>query len=390
MMQYRTDKISGNQLSCLGFGCMRFPKDKALTKKLIIRAVEAGMNYFDTAWIYPANEVTLGEILEKNNLRDKIYIATKLPQMLCKTKRSFDSFFNEELKHLRTDYIDYYLLHNLSSFERWQELDTLGIKAWIEDKKKEGKIKEIGFSFHGTQSDFIKIIDAYDWDFTQIQYNYINEHYQAGVEGLQYAASKGKSVIIMEPLMGGRLANVPKAALSLLQKARPGSSAAEWGLNWIWNQPEPSVVLSGMNSTEQLEENIRLAENAKPTMFSAEDAQAVKDAVGIVRKSYKIPCTGCNYCQPCTKGINIPACFAAYNVSYTEGLGTALQQYLNTSGLVQQSGRHYASDCISCGVCEKKCPQHIAIPEEMKKVKRRLEFGGLVKIIPFFVSRIAK
>jgi predicted aldo/keto reductase-like oxidoreductase len=389
-MQYRVDKRSGNKLSCLGFGCMRFPGSKDLTERLIVRAVEGGINYFDTAWAYPGNEETLGEILDKNKLRNKIYIAAKVPQMMCKTRESFSKFFNEELQRLRTGYVDYYLFHNLSSMEQWENLVKLGAREWIEARKAEGKIKEIGFSFHGTQGDFIKLIDSYDWDFAQIQYNYINEHYQAGVEGLRYAASKGKSVIIMEPLMGGKLATVPQSAMNLFRKVKPEASAASWGFNWIWNQNEVTVVLSGMNSMEQLEENLVLADKAQAAMFSEEEEQTVRNVVDMVSGAYKIHCTGCNYCMPCTRGINIPACFAAYNTSFSEGFKAGFQQYRHTTGLLQRSGRHYASDCINCGACEKKCPQHIAIRKQLKKVKGRFEFGGLIKIVPFIVDRLSK
>jgi predicted aldo/keto reductase-like oxidoreductase len=393
-MRYRNTPRFDTDLSVLGFGCMRFPRsgvsvDMTATEKLLTRAFEAGVNYYDTAYMYPGSEEALGKILSDNGLREKVYIATKLPQMGVRDMEHTERLFAEELRRLRTDYIDYYLMHNFSDFSQWERLCGFGIEEWISEKKHSGAIRNIGFSFHGAYHEFARLIDAYSWDIVQIQYNYINEHYQAGADGLKYAASKGLPVVIMEPLMGGRLANVPSAAADIFEKARPGSTPAEWALDWLWNQPEVTVILSGMNAEAQLEENLRLASEAEAGMLSAADGDAILRAAAIVKGSYKVDCTGCNYCMPCPKGINIPALFSAYNTSYAERYFTGLMQYMNSVGGLQQHGSHYASDCIGCGACEKKCPQHIEIRENLKKIKRRFELPGL-KLIPKLASKFVR
>jgi len=259
-MKYRIDKYN-NELSILGFGCMRFPKKFEESEKLILYAIEQGINYFDTAYIYGDSEKTLGRILKKNNIREKIYIATKLPLIITRKKSDFDKYFNMQLKRLDTDYIDYYMMHMITDMDQWQKFCDMGIKQWIKDKKKEGKIRQIGFSFHGSQSEFLKIIDASDWDFCLIQYNYMNENYQAGKVGLRKAYEKGIAVKIMEPLLGGRLANLPKKAKEILKKENKDMSEAQWALKWIWNQKEPVTVLSGMSNMNELKDNIDATKN---------------------------------------------------------------------------------------------------------------------------------
>jgi len=381
-MQYREDKKSGNQLSVLGFGCMRLPAsrgriDKEKSKQLIQRAYDCGINYYDTAYLYFGNEETVGAIFEELGIREKICIATKLPQTMCNSKDDFDSFFTEQKKRLRTGYIDYYLMHNISSFAQWEHLRKLGIEEWIASKKTSGEIHRIGFSYHGSSEEFKAMIDAYDWDFVQIQYNYVNIHYQAGMEGLKYAAAKGLSVIIMEPLLGGKLVNgLPAEVVRIMQEAKPESTPASWGLNWLWNQPEVSVILSGMNEMGQLDENLKLADQAVAGMFGAVEDAVIEKAIEAFNAGYKVRCTGCNYCMPCPKNINIPACFTAYNNSYVIGWKTALMQYMNAVGFIGDNPR-FASDCVKCGKCESHCPQGIAIREELRRVKRRLEIPGI-------------
>lgn len=251
-MQYRIDPKSGNKLSILGFGCMRFPRnldkiDMAKTEKLITAAVDKGINYFDTAYIYGGSEKALGEVLHKNQLRENVYIATKLPLAKCKSYEDFDKLFNEQLRRLRTDYFDYYFMHNLSDTKMWQKLCDMGIEDWIEKKKESRQVRQVGFSFHGAQKEFLALLDLYEWDFCQIQYNYINTDHQAGTAGLKRAAQKGLPVIIMEPLLGGALANsLPKKVQALFEKANHSRSPVEWALRWLWNQPEVTVVLSGI------------------------------------------------------------------------------------------------------------------------------------------------
>ncbi|WP_010262232.1 aldo/keto reductase [Treponema primitia] len=334
-MQYREDKVSGNKLSILGLGCMRFSRNMAETERMILSAIDGGVNYFDTAYIYPNSEETLGTILGKHKKRSSVFIATKLPLIICKGPDDFDKYFNKELERLQTDYIDYYLMHMITDAAQWETFREWGIEQWIAEKKQAGKIRQTGFSFHGIAGEFLKILDAYTWDFCQIQYNYSNENYQAGKTGLKAAAAKGIPVIIMEPLLGGKLATgLPKEAASLFSKTDPSSSAAAWGFRWLWNQPEVTCVLSGMNTTAQMEENIHSAESAR----SLTDAELTvyTEVIALFNRAYKINCTGCNYCVPCPKGINIPGCFAAYNTSFAQNFTIGMQQYLTSTATLSK------------------------------------------------------
>lgn len=377
-MQYRIDKRTGNKISALGFGCMRLPSTRGQidinkTEQLFLKAIEEGINYFDTAYLYMGSEAAIGQIFDKHHLREKVMIATKLPIMMCKKEADFDKYFLTELDRLKTDYIDYYFMHMLTSPEQWQKLCELGVKEWIEAKKASGQIKQIGFSFHGKRDDFIKLVDLYDWDFCQIQYNYININYQAGETGLKYAAQKGLPVFIMEPLLGGRLANdLPSDAVSVMKKADDSLTPAGWALKWLWNQPEVTMLLSGMNEMSQLEENIALASASEAGMWGEREAQIIEQVVGIFNDSYKIPCTGCNYCMPCPQGINIPGCFASYNTSFAMKKSLGMNQYMLNTGAMSQTPA-YASSCIQCGKCEKHCPQNIQIREMLKVVSKRME-----------------
>ena len=381
-MQYREDKRSGNRLSALGFGCMRFPMrlgsiDKQATELLVLEAIEAGVNYFDTAYLYPGSEAVLGEILEHDNLRDLVHIATKLPHGKVQGAEDLDRLFATSLERLRTDRVDYYLIHNIATAEQWERLVALGIEEWIARKKEEGALRQIGFSFHGTLTEFKKVLASYDWDFVQIQYNYVNEHYQAGREGLHLAAEKGLSVVIMEPLLGGRLADrLPKDAAEALRDADPSLGNAGWALRWLYNQPEVTVVLSGMNAHAQLAENCAVASTTLPGSMSDADRAAIKRARELFRASYRVPCTGCNYCLPCSEGISIPALFASYNESFAIDRLTGLMQYVTSVGAPSPTAR-LASDCVKCGECAKKCPQHIDIPAELENVRKRLQPPGL-------------
>jgi len=370
-MQYREDKASGNKLSALGLGCMRFPRDKAETERMILAAIDGGVNFFDTAYIYPNSEKTLGEILAKNGKRKDVYIATKLPLIMCKTAGDFDKFFNEQLQRLKTDYVDYYFLHSISDFAQWETFRKLGIEQWIAEKKRTGQIRQIGFSYHGTCDDFLKILGSYAWEFCMIQYNYYDENYQAGKKGLLAAAEKGVPVIVMEPLLGGRLATgLPKQAIDVFKKADPSRSPADWALRWLWNQSEVTVVLSGMSSTQIMESNLRSMDNFQP--LSSDDLTAYAAVTEIFKKSYKINCTGCNYCLPCPKGINIPACFSAYNSRYAQGFITGMQQYMTSTAAISKNPSSPRL-CNECGKCEKHCPQYLPIRKWIKKVSRQLE-----------------
>ncbi|WKY47635.1 aldo/keto reductase [Eubacteriaceae bacterium ES3] len=377
-MQYRIDPKTGNKISALGFGCMRLPStlgriDIDKTEKLFLKAIDKGINYFDTAYIYPGSEAAIGQIFSKHGIRKEVFIATKLPLIMCRTREDFDKYFDGHLERLKTDYIDYYFMHMLGSPAQWQQLKDLGIEEWIEGKKAAGQIRQVGFSFHGQKNDFITLVDAYDWDFCQIQYNYMNTNYQAGVAGLKYAAQKGLPVFIMEPLLGGRLATgLPKKAETLFKSEDPAATPVSWALRWLWNHREVTMLLSGMNEFSQLDENIALAEKAQADSLTDQELAVIDQVIEAFNASYKIPCTGCNYCMPCPQNIDIPGCFASYNASYAISRSTGIQQYVVNTKAMSKSPAS-ASDCIKCGKCEKHCPQNIPIRDSLDMVKKRME-----------------
>ena len=373
-MKYRPDRY-GNPISHLGYGCMRFTRkgsgiDYEKAEKEVLLAIEKGVNYFDTAYIYPGNEECLGWILEKNHCRNKVNIATKLPQYLLRSATAIDKTFHEELSRLRTDHIDYYLMHMFTDYAEWVRLQNLGIEQWIARQKEEGRIRYIGFSYHGDTEMFLKILDAYDWDFCQIQYNYLDEHTQAGRTGLQAAAKKGIPVIIMEPLRGGKLVNLPEQAKQVLASHGKGYTPAELGLRWLWNQPEVTCVLSGMNSEEMVNENIRIASDAEPGHLTEEDMEIVAQIRQIIRQREKVGCTGCRYCMPCPKGVDIPGNFHYYNLMYMEKKSSARKEFARNMGLRKEPG--FATQCVGCGLCEKHCPQHLPIRQKLKEADRDL------------------
>ena len=372
-MQYRKDPKSGNELSALGFGCMRFPNSAELRERLVTDAVKAGINYFDTAHMYPGNEVILGNIIKKHNLREKVFIADKLPHFKCKSAGDFDKFFDESLARLKTDYIDYYLIHNIGSSDAWYRLEEIGIREWAAAKKQRGAIKEIGFSFHGKSIDFVPLLDAYEWDFCQIQYNYMNENFQAGTAGLAAIHERGMAAIIMEPLLGGKLAQkLPHEAKKVFDQTRPGRTTAAWAFKWLWDKPEVTVVLSGMNAAEQLTENIEIVCDTQAGSLAEDERDVYGKAYEVVSAAYKIPCTGCNYCMPCPSGVNIPACFTAYNMSYVMGYFAGLPLYFNATAMISAASTG-PGKCTKCGACLKKCPQGIEIPDRLAETKRRME-----------------
>jgi len=381
-MNYREDKY-GNPLSVLGYGCMRFPQkmgriDMEETEKQILLAIEQGVNYFDTAYIYPGSEAALGEILAKNGIREKVNIATKLPHYLLKNRQTIDKLFDEELKRLQTDHIDYYLMHMLTDINAWNRLKEMGIEEWITEKKASGQIRQLGFSYHGNTEMFCRIVDAYDWDFCQIQYNYLDEHSQAGRKGLNYAAERGIPVIIMEPLRGGKLVNLlPEMGKKLFAEYPVQRTPAEWAFRWLWDQKEVTVVLSGMNSEEMILENVKTASQTRVGELGADEMALYADVVKIINDSTKVGCTGCGYCQPCPKGVDIPGTFAAYNRYYAEGWFSGLKEHFMTTALRKDSTEAY--NCVDCGKCEKHCPQNIAIRKELKNARKVLE-GPIYRI----------
>ncbi len=391
-MEYRLDKYN-NKISVLGYGCMRFTQkagkiDIKKAEQEVMMAYEAGVNYYDTAYIYPGSEAAIGEIFERNKIRDKVYIATKLPQYMIKSKEGAEKCLNEELRRLKTDYIDYYLMHMLTDVKSWERLVELGILEWLEDKKQKGIIRQIGFSYHGNSDMFCKLIDAYDWDFCQIQYNYLDEHSQAGRTGLNYAASKGIPVIIMEPLRGGRLVNaLPDKAKTLFENYHIKRTPAEWAFRWLWNQKEVMCVLSGMNSKEMVEENIKVASTSKVGEFSEQDEELLKKVVLAINDNMKVGCTGCRYCMPCPKNVDIPGTFSAYNKCYTDNKFVGIKEYVMCTLLRKESTS--ASNCIECGKCEKHCPQGIEIRKELKNARKELE-GPAYKIAKRVVKLFLK
>lgn len=388
-MNYRNNN-GNNDLSILGFGCMRFPKkgnsiDLEETEREIMHAIDCGINYFDTAYIYGKSESILGTVLAKNQCREKVMIATKLPHYLIKKRDDITRYFEEQCKRLQTNYIDYYLMHMLPDVNVWKRLIDLGILEWIDKMKKEGRIKKIGFSYHGNTSAFIELLDAYDWEFCQIQYNYLDEHSQAGRKGLTMAAAKNIPVVIMEPLRGGRLANqLPKKAVKLFKDSDPNKTPAEWALRWLWDQESVSVVLSGMNSMEMLDENIRIASEVKVNELTKADQEVYRKVVEAINEKVKVSCTACGYCMPCPKGVDIPGSFRCYNASYIDGFSKGFREYLLCTTL--RKDRSNASLCVECALCEKHCPQEIAIRKELKKVKKRLE-NPLYKVIKLVIKR---
>ena len=375
-MNYRNDKY-GNPLSILGFGCMRFQRkgskiDMEKAEKQIMDAYRGGVNYYDTAYIYPGSEAALGEILEKNGIRQKVYIATKLPHYLVKTAADLDKIFNEELKRLRTDYVDYYLMHMLTDVNAWERMKSLGILEWIEEKKKSGAIRQVGFSYHGNSQIFCDLVDAWDWDFCQIQYNYMDEHTQAGRRGLYHAYEKGIPVIIMEPLRGGKLANnLCAEAEEIFAGHEPKRTPAQWAFRWLWNQPEVTVVLSGMNTDEMVADNMMTASTVEVGELTAADEAMLQQVVKAINAGMKVGCTACAYCMPCPKGVNIPGTFAAYNRIYSESKFAGMKEYFMSNALRKEPT--LASQCVGCGKCEKHCPQGIAIRQELKNAQKELE-----------------
>lgn len=374
-MQYRYDRYK-EPVSILGYGCMRFTKkgnhfDVEKAERELMEAIDSGVNYLDTAYIYQGSEVLLGEILERNRCRDRINLATKLPQYLIKSEGAIDKYFTEQLSRLRTDRIDYYLMHMLTDIAAWEKLIRLGVKEWIARKKAEGKIRNIGFSFHGNTEMFLKILDAYEWDFCQIQYNYMDEHTQAGRAGLKAAAAKGIPVIIMEPLRGGKLVDLlPEAAKERIAGDPRHRTPARLALEWLWDQQEVTCVLSGMNSLDMVWENIKTASEVRPGEFTEEDFALVEAVKDEIQKTMKVGCTGCGYCMPCPKGIDIPAAFRCYNRMYAEQKSSGRHEYLQVTAF--QKEMSLPEECVKCGRCEENCPQHIEIRERLKEAERVL------------------
>jgi predicted aldo/keto reductase-like oxidoreductase len=384
-MLYRKAPKTGDELSILGFGCMRLAQkdgriDEVRATSQVRHAIDQGLNYIDTAWPYHGGESEpfVGRALA-DGYRERVKLATKLPAWLVQNRADMDRFLNAQLQKLATSHIDYYLVHSLTG-DNWDRVAALGIANFLDQAKADGRIVNAGFSFHGIREDFKRIVDAYPWQFCQIQYNYLDEEQQAGTEGLKYAASKGLAVIVMEPLRGGALAVTPQppAIEAILQEAECKRTPAEWALRWIWNHPEVTVVLSGMNDEAQVEENLKVAGSTHPGSLTAAEASLVGRVGKKYREIMKVGCTGCGYCQPCPSGVDIPGSFEAFNAYHTFGRTqeAGFSYVIRGSGILSgQQG--YASLCSHCEDCLLKCPQSLPIPDLLEQVADLFEREGL-------------
>lgn len=394
-MQTRRNSKNADELSILGFGCMRFPMkgnsiDETRSIAMIRDAIERGINYFDTAYFYHGgkSESLLGAALS-DGYRERVKVATKLPPFMVSKLEGAKKIFETQCTKLRTDYIDYYLLHMLPDKATLDRMIQIGVMDWMEQLKKEGKIRNIGFSFHGSRADFEGLIKAYPWDFCQIQYNYVDENNQATKAGLKLAGSLGIPVIVMEPLRGGKLVNnLPAEVKKEFESFRITRTPAEWALRWIWNHPEVNVILSGMSDEQQLSENISIAQNAKANSLSEEELAIFDRVKAVMLQKTKVPCTGCAYCMPCPSGVDIPGCFAAYNDKYLLETKGGRWNYLQTLGTMAKQPS-YASLCTECGKCERHCPQNIQIRKELKTVKKEME-GVLFRPLVYIARKILR
>jgi predicted aldo/keto reductase-like oxidoreductase len=374
-MLYRKMNKAAPELSILGFGCMRLPLmengqiDEDHATRMLRYAIDHGVNYVDTAYPYHngESEPCVGRALS-GGYREKVYLATKLPSWLITSQEDMDNYLNEQLSRLKTDSIDFYLVHGLTR-AFWENVSKLDVTEFLDDAIADGRICNAGFSFHDNVSFFKEIVDAYDWTFAQIQYNYMDEHYQAGTEGLEYAAKKGLGVVVMEPIRGGLLARDLTGIREIWQKAKIQRPPAEWALRWVWNHPEVTVVLSGMSTMDQVRQNVAVANTALAGSLTKAELSLYSKVKKELEKRSIIPCTGCRYCVPCPHGVNIPECFDMFNRGHIyEDKEEAGQLYTAFLGGFFDGTPHYASVCQECGECEEKCPQSLPIREHLKKV----------------------
>ncbi len=383
-MQYREFGKTGQKVSTLGFGCMRLPVvgdnnaqvDEKATNALVGMALEKGINYFDTAWGYHGgnSEATLGKALDMHKARSTVFVADKMPPWEITCQNDMEKIFIAQCARLRSGYIDFYLLHNINK-THWAKMRELGALDFLHRLQKEGRVGHVGFSFHDELSVFKDIVDSYDWDFCQIQYNYLDEELQAGTDGLDYAAKKGMGVVVMEPLRGGNLARKPPEEIQALwDSAQTKYSPAEWALRWLFDKPEISVVLSGMNEKRQMEENCRIAsEHVTQTMTNAQ-FNLIYRARELFLSRFKTPCTTCAYCMPCPSGVNIPGIFRVFNEYGLFGDKNWCGGMYNANMAATEST---AANCVQCGQCEEACPQKIAIIETLQEAHRELSACGM-------------
>jgi predicted aldo/keto reductase-like oxidoreductase len=383
-MLYRKVMATGDELSILGFGCMRLAQkndriDEERAARQIRYAIDHGVNYIDTAYRYHRGESEpfVGRVLS-GGYRERVKLATKLPAWLVRSRADMDRILDAQLERLATSRIDYYLIHSING-TTWDQVAALGVKEFLDRAQADGRIVNAGFSFHGLGEDFKRIVDAYPWHFCQIQYNYLDELTQPGAEGLRYAASKGLGVIVMEPLRGGALAASPQppAVEALWQEAGLRRTPAEWALRWVWNHPEVSVALSGMNHEAQVEENLKTASNASPGSLADEEVSLIARVARKYREIMKVGCTGCGYCQPCPSGVNIPECFSVFNAFHMFGQKQqAAFLYVVRMGGAVTGLPAYASLCSQCRDCVEKCPQDLDVPTLLEQVVREFEGDG--------------
>ena len=393
-MQYRTVPKNGDRLSVLGFGTMRLhTRGMRIDEKRAIAqihyAISNGVNYVDTAVPYRSEKV-LGKAL-LGGYREKVKVATKLTHSMINKSEDMDKMLDMQLEALQIDHVDYYLLHGLEE-EGWKKLCDFKVLKFLDKAKDEGKIVNTGFSFHGARTTFKQIIDAYDWTMCQIQYNFLDEDLQAGTEGLRYAASKKLAIMAMEPLRGGTLAGkLPKEIARIYEQSGFERSGAEWGLRWVWNHPEVTVALSGMNDESQITENVKTAETALPNSMTANELATVDKVAASYRRLMKVPCTGCAYCMPCPQGVRIPNNFQMYNqyCMFGKKFMTRAMYAAMLMGLMNGKAAD-ASLCKSCGQCAKRCPQHINIPKELKSVKGTLGGWRTKLMIPLIKRMMPK
>ncbi len=376
-MKYRKFGRIDWEGSALGFGVLRLPLidsnpanvDEPESIRMIRYAIDHGVNYLDTGYTYHAerSEVVVGRVLQ-DGYREKVKVATKLPSWLIGSFKDFDRYFNEQLERLQTDKIDFYLLHGLNG-KSWPKVRDLGLLRWAEGMMNDGRFDHLGFSFHDDTDVFKEIIDAYDnWTLGQIQYNYMDVDYQAGRRGLEYAVDKGLAVVVMEPLRGGRLGKKPPEQVAKLWAGAPQKrTPAEWGLLWVWNQPEVSVALSGMSAMEHVVENVAVADRSRPGILTADELELIDQVREAYRNLVPVPCTNCGYCMPCPNGVEIPSIFQMYNEAMMyDDPRMARFRYQGQHGGLKEEQR--ADQCIECMECVEVCPQAIPIPEWLQKV----------------------
>ena len=392
-MEYRTIKKTGDEISILGFGCMRLATrlgriDEVKAEEQLRYAINQGVNYIDTAYPYHMGESEkfLGRVFQDKSLREKVKIATKLPPWLVKNREDMDHILQEQLTRLKLDSIDYYLVHSINDLSGWERLKSQGVLEFLTDSKAKGFIKHIGFSAHCDVETFKKVVDDFDWDLCQIQYNFLDETNQAGKEGIEYAAARKIAVIIMEPLRGGNLSTkVPKSVEKLWETAEIKRTPAEWALKWIWNHSEVTCILSGMNQDDHIKENIEAASNSKASMMTPAEIALVEKVRDKYKELTKVPCTACGYCMPCPAGVDIPECFSKYNDIFMFGKMNARIMYITRVGGAISGRKARASQCVNCGKCEQHCPQHIEIRNELKKVSK--EFDDITGKVLFHVVK---